>query len=62
MINITITKDGPYLISSPTEDEPITIFHLLEDKTEVEKKVGLVALCACGKSNNKPFCDGSHKS
>ena len=26
----------------------------------VLKEAGVVALCACGKSANAPFCDGSH--
>jgi len=26
------------------------------------KQAGVVKLCGCGKSGNKPFCDGSHKA
>lgn len=28
-------------------------------KDEIEKET--IAICACGLSQNKPFCDGSHK-
>lgn len=25
------------------------------------KQPGVIKLCGCGRSGNKPFCDGSHK-
>ncbi len=31
------------------------------DGTE-ETKTGTVALCRCGGSNNKPYCDGTHRT
>lgn len=27
----------------------------------IECKPGTYAWCSCGKSNNQPYCDGSHK-
>jgi CDGSH-type Zn-finger protein len=52
---ITVRKNGPLLL----EGEDLQIL----DPTG--KAYGLagrtaVALCRCGQSNNKPFCDGSH--
>ena len=52
---ITVRKNGPLLL----EGEDLQIL----DPTG--KTYGLagrtaVALCRCGQSNNKPFCDGSH--
>jgi CDGSH iron-sulfur domain-containing protein 3 len=26
------------------------------------KQPGIIKLCGCGRSGNKPFCDGSHKN
>lgn len=45
------------------ENGPLVVKHLRrltgEDGTEIEVKE-VMALCRCGASSNKPFCDGSH--
>lgn len=46
---ITTIPDGPILIEGDLE--------LNGMKVEKEK----IFLCRCGGSNNKPFCDGTHK-
>jgi len=50
---IRILKDGPALISGD---------FLLQnsEKQPIETKSGTIALCRCGSSAKKPFCDGSH--
>jgi CDGSH-type Zn-finger protein len=37
---------------------PFTILDGEGNEYRVERSI--VALCRCGHSNNKPFCDGSH--
>lgn len=51
---IQITKDGPLLVYGDV---------LVEDESgrPVEgPKAGVIALCRCGGSVTKPFCDGTH--
>jgi CDGSH-type Zn-finger protein len=63
---IKISEKGPYLVSGniPLKKEIIEIGK--EDEPETWKdgeKYPIqenYALCRCGNSNNKPFCDGSH--
>jgi CDGSH-type Zn-finger protein len=51
---ITPYRDGPLLVRGP--------FRLLDqDGEQIEVDRGTVALCRCGKSRLRPFCDGSHK-
>ena len=50
---IEVVPNGPLRVMND-----VTIKH--KDGTE-EKKVGRVSMCRCGHSENKPFCDGSHK-
>ena len=51
---ITPYRDGPLLVRGP--------FRLVDqDGDEIEVDRGTVALCRCGKSRLRPFCDGSHK-
>ncbi len=50
---IEVSTNGPYLIKTEC-----LIVH--SDGRE-EIKLGSVALCRCGASSNKPYCDGSHR-
>ena len=51
---------------SPYEDGPLIVrgdFELVTPDGEViDPGRGTVALCRCGKSAIKPFCDGTHKA
>ncbi|MFO0901646.1 MAG: CDGSH iron-sulfur domain-containing protein [Pirellulales bacterium] len=54
---VQIRDNGPLIISAPVqvldgEGKPLPI--------SAEKPA--VALCRCGASANKPFCDGAHKA
>lgn len=51
---ITPYRNGPYLVRGA--------FRLLDqDGNEIEVRRGTIALCRCGKSRTRPFCDGTHK-
>jgi len=54
-MKLTVTENGPYLLSGVDQ-----VVRMSDGKTYEVK--GNVALCRCGGSKNKPFCDGSHKS
>ncbi|MEX1261847.1 MAG: CDGSH iron-sulfur domain-containing protein [Balneolaceae bacterium] len=50
---VKLMKDGPALLEGTYTVESDTVNSQTTDKS--------VALCRCGASSTKPFCDGSHK-
>lgn len=48
-------KNGPYLING-------TATYIDADGNEQTTTGTTIALCRCGQSKNKPFCDGSHRA
>ena len=53
-LTMNAAKDGPFLLNGP-----VTIIASSGRPAWRGRKT---ALCRCGHSNNKPFCDGSHKT
>lgn len=55
MFKVKYLKNGPLLIESTGN---WTIVRAGKEETIDQTTI---ALCRCGHSDNKPFCDGSHK-
>lgn len=53
-MKVQAKKNGPYVIMT----DGTYVVHQEGKEVVEEKKV--VALCRCGHSQNKPFCDGTH--
>lgn len=53
-VRIKVMKSGPYLVEGPVElvDHAGGRFEVPSAKA--------VALCRCGQSARRPFCDGTH--
>jgi CDGSH-type Zn-finger protein len=53
-VSITPMENGPYIVRGPVslQDADGNVYDVSERKS--------VALCRCGGSTTKPFCDGTH--
>ena len=57
---LSCLPDGPYLLKNESEAQ-VTLCRQTADGESTETVSG-AALCRCGGSSNKPFCDGSHRN
>ena len=54
-VTITIRRNGSLKVEGP--------FRLVDSNgAELPLDKPVISLCRCGLSQNKPFCDGSHKA
>jgi CDGSH-type Zn-finger protein len=56
-VTIRIRDNGPLLVEGPA-----TIIDGAGNAFQIPPDKPAVALCRCGQSKNKPFCDGSHRT
>lgn len=54
-VEIKVTKNGPYTVKGPAK----LVGAEGEAWTDIPEGTN-VALCRCGRSSKKPFCDGTH--
>jgi CDGSH-type Zn-finger protein len=54
LVTITPYRDGPYLVRGE--------FRIVDQEgNEIPLARRTIALCRCGKSRMRPFCDGTHR-
>jgi len=54
---IKVLDNGPLLV-----ENPITVTDADGNEFPIDPAKPSVALCRCGASANKPFCDGAHRN
>ena len=54
-VEIKTRENGPYRVSGP-----VRIIDADGNEYDLTDKGDVVALCRCGGSTTKPFCDGTH--
>jgi len=54
---IEVLKNGPYFITGP-----VTLLDADENPIPTTAGATRIKLCRCGRSAEKPFCDGSHRT
>jgi CDGSH-type Zn-finger protein len=55
-VTIKVRDDGPLLV-----DGPVKVIDATGNVFTIPTGKPAIALCRCGQSQRKPFCDGSHK-
>jgi CDGSH-type Zn-finger protein len=53
---IKVRQNGPYRVTGP-----VKVIDVDGNEYDLSFKGPAVALCRCGGSSTKPFCDGTHK-
>ena len=54
-VEIKVRDNGPYKVTGP-----VTVIDAEGNRFALPE--GPIALCRCGRSQTKPFCDASHKA
>ena len=56
-VRIRMRPSGPFVVEGP-----FTLVDSEGGEFTISPDKPAVALCRCGESKNRPFCDGAHKS
>ena len=54
-VKISIRPNGPYVVEGDVE-----LMDVNGTKVDTTARGGRIALCRCGGSTTKPYCDGTH--
>ena len=54
-VNIRLRDNGPFVVEGP-----VKLTDAEGNEFTVDSSKPAIALCRCGQSENRPFCDGAH--